>query len=225
MNEMPPVHMPLRYKISDWRQLNQCKSNNSKHLHVCTTVFFNDERLNGLRIKVDHDTFGTLFACVVQAKGRIISNCDRNYQSFEFELTPAQICEELRKYGFDIEYNPVEHLPGDIINLLMTVNNLGFDKLRVIGVKDANTIRSDTQRPLKTYQVVAFNSEHLEDWLDAGYITSAKQFQKAMNNGWCFNVTGNTNTHNKHYNWSWLWNMVVNIDDVIADNAGALSRR
>lgn len=225
MNDFLPVGTPLRYKISDWRQLESCLSNNSNKLSISVTTFFNNESLNGLRIKVEHRDFGTLFACVIGAKGRIISDCDHENQPFEFEFTPAQICEELYKYGFDIDYNPVKNLPGDVLDLLMTINRLGFDKLRVIGITDANVIRSDTKAFQKTYSVVAFNSEHLTEWLNAQYSTNTDLFQKALQSGNALNVTAITNRDKVHYDWTWLWNMVVNIEDVLADNRGCLTRR
>lgn len=202
---------PLRYRISDFRQLDKCLSNNSRDLKIVTTTFINDKRLNGLRISVIHSLFGTLFSYVVGAKGSMISKSDYGPT---YELTTGQILEELKKYGFYIEYNPVESLPGNQIQYLMTLQKLHFDKIRILSVWD--TLRG--VKEFKVY-VVAFKADPNGDWLNAGYSPSLKEYTKAVNEGTAFNISAISETND--YHWDWLYNWVADIDDILKDQSGA----
>lgn len=204
---------PLRYRISDWGQLDKCLSNNSRHLKIVTTVFLNDDRLNGLRIRVDHEEYGTLFACVLNAKGTMITPSEDQLPEF----TPAQVLCELKKYGFDIVYNPAKKLPGNQIEFLMTLRNLNFDKIRIMNVWDS--------RPgVKKFKmhIVVFNAETHIDWLNSGYSPSIQEFTEALNDGSAMNVTKVGDSSNRTYNWTFLYNFVANIDDIIKENSGAM---
>ena len=107
------THMPLRYRISNWKQLEGAKSNNSRDLSISVTTFVNDHRLNGQRIKVEHRVFGTLFACIVSGKGTLLTE---NSEGYIHEFTPAQILAELEKFGYYIQYDPTEQLSGNQID-------------------------------------------------------------------------------------------------------------
>lgn len=208
------IKMPLRYQISNWRQLPACKSNNSRDLHICVTDFIQDERLQGLRISLEHDTFGVLFACVVNSRGTLVSTIDENITS---EFTTDQILTELAKYGFLITYHEYAALTGDQIQYLMTLRQFNFDKIRLLNVWDA-------PRGVKEFQlqVVAFNIEQNPQWLNSGYAPSKTEFLAALNNGSAMNVSATCK--DKNFRWDWLYNWVADIDDVIADNAGKLCR-
>lgn len=216
---MLPINTPLRYQISDWRQLDRCLSNNSKKLHLKTTVFLQQRHLNGLRICVQHEDFGDLFACVVKAKGDIVSKVgssiigDGVVQDYVNEFTTAQILAELEKYGFYVTFREPEHLSGKLLDLLMTINRLGYDKLRLMDVWDSSS--GTKQFKLK---VTCFNSEKLVDWINPAYSCSIKEYTDAINDGQAFNVTAILERDKKHYDWTWLYNIVVNISDVLADN-------
>lgn len=202
-------HMPLRYRISNWKQLEGAKSNNSRDLSISVTTFVNDHRLNGQRIAVNHAVFGTLFACIVSGKGTLLTANDEGYIH---EFTPGQISAELEKYGYYIQYYPTETLSGNQIEFLMTVNKLGFDKVRVISVWDA---------PLGVKEfklhITAFNSEPNGDWLNSGYSPSLKEYNNSLSEGSAIDITQLSDQ--KHYDWSWLYGWVANIDDIIADQA------
>ena len=202
---------PLRYKISDWRQLKGCLSNNSRDLHIDVTTFVNDDRLNGLRISIEHCQYGSLFSYVIGAKGRIITTYGDEMIP---EITTDQILLELMKYGFYVEYIPVENLSGDQLKYLITLNELGFDKLRLMNVWKLD------KTGLKQFstQVIVFNSTGHDQWLNAGYSASQDEFNRALNDGSCINVTGVSKTRN--FDWSWLHNRVMNIEDILADNSG-----
>lgn len=202
---------PLRYKISDWRQLSNCLSNNSRDLRISVTTFLQDDRLNGLRISVEHCQYGSLFSYVVGAKGRIITTYGDEMIP---ELTTDQILLELMKYGFYVEYIPVKNLSGNQLKYLITLNELGFDKLRLMNVWKLD------KTGLKKFstQVIVFNSTGHDQWLNAGYSASQDEFNKALNGGSCVNITGVSKTRN--FDWSWLHNRVMNIADILADNSG-----
>lgn len=204
------TRQPLRFRISNWSQLADCKSNNSSELFIRVTNFIQDCRLSGTRIRVEHKVFGVLFACVVNAKGGIISNQDDGHTVFE--LTPAQILAELAKYGFLVDYSPVKALPGDQLQYLMTLRDLHFDKLRYVSVWDI----VNGQKQFISY-VVAFKAEENGDWLNNGYSPSRLEYITALENGSALNVSNISAS--KNYNWSWLVGFVANIDDVVRDNA------
>lgn len=205
---MWPLCAPLHYRISDWRQLDKCLSNNSRDLRIATTVMLNNDKLNGLRISVIHEDLGNLFTCIVGGKGRLISEDDTGFIQ---EFTPAQILAELSKYGFNISYVPVEHLSGNQLEYLTTINKLGFDKIRILNVYD-------TPLGVKEFSthVVVFNSKGLDDWMNAGYSPSIKDYHNAIDWGKCICLDDISKT--KNFNWTFLHNAVMNISDILADN-------
>ena len=202
---------PLRYKISSWRQLPQCMSNNSRELHISVTDFIQSEILEGLRIQIKHDKLGVLFACVLNSSGPLVS-CAKCNAVYEF--TPTQIISELEKYGFLVDYNPASNLSGDQLQYLMTLNALHYAKIRLMNVWDTDEI---TGAQKYTVQVVAFISAVNPYWLNNGYSCSKKEFTECLNNGSACNLPMISET--KKYNWSWLSGFVANIEDVIKDNA------
>ena len=201
--------MPLNYRISDWRQLEHCKSNSSRELHIKVTTFVNDFRLNGQRINVIHDTFGTLFSCVVNAKGSLIST---DIEGYVHEFTPGQILSELKKYGFNVEYSVKDSITGNQLELLMTLDKLGFDKLRVISVWSAPLGVKENK-----VHVVAFQIDPLGDWMNSGYSPSIDEYQDAVTNGFAFDITGLSRA--KDMNWSWLYGWVASISDIIEEQS------
>lgn len=201
--------MPLNYRISDWRQLEHCRSNNSRELHIKVTTFVNDFRLNGQRINVIHDTFGTLFSCVVNAKGSLIST---DIEGYVHEFTPGQILSELKKYGFNVEYSVKDSITGNQLELLMTLDKLGFDKLRVISVWSAPLGVKENK-----VHVVAFQIDPLGDWMNSGYSPSIDEYQDAVTNGFAFDITGLSRA--KDMNWSWLYGWVASISDIIEEQS------
>lgn len=206
--ERTPI--PLRYKISNWRQLTQCLSNNSRSLHVHITDFIQNRALSGMRISIDHDKFGTLFACVLKGSGDIITSEAIFGQS---EISTSDILQELWRYGFFVEFQPMDHLPGAQLEYLSTLRRLGYDKIRLLGVQDLDNLGQ-----LRTvYRVIAFNVEQLPKWLDVAYSPSEAQFTDALVNGSAANLTEVSKT--KCFKWDWL-TYVANIDDILKDNSG-----
>ena len=202
------LYQPLRFRISDWHQLKDCKSNNSDKLHITVSDIINDRRLTGLRICLNHSDIGVLFACVLGCKGDIV---DEMTDNITFELTPNQILCELYKYGFQIEYRPSHHIPSSQLDYLITLDKLGFEKIRVL-----NTYKYKNGVKQFKWYVVAFNSSNNPYWLNNDYCPSFEELSKALDNGSALNISAISNRNN----WSWAWlDYVANINDILEENA------
>jgi len=166
--------------------------------------------LNGLRISINHTDFGALFSCVLHAKGSLVDLDMINL----YEFTTAQLLNELAKYGFWIEYNPVNSLNGNQIQFLMTLKDLNFDKIRVLDVWS-------TPKGVKefTTQVVAFNVKDNPYWINNGYAPSISEYENSLREGTAFNVSAISES--KKFDWSWLVGFVGDIDDIIQNYAEA----
>lgn len=194
--------VPLRYNISDWHQAAECLSNNSTKLHIAVSDYIQNDSLSGTKVSVIHDTFGVLFAYIVDAYGEIVSDDNQ-------ALTTSQLLAELARYGFLISYNQKAHLPGDQLQFLMTLRSLQFDKLRLLTVIDPNTNTAQTL-------VVVFKIQSHPDWLDNTATAYRKEFVDAVAAGTAFNVS--LISQCEHYRWDWL-DFVADIDDILNENA------
>jgi len=188
--------------------LSECKSNNSRDLSISVGDIIQDKRLRGLKILLNHIDFGPLFACVINAKGNMISELNDNLVA---ELTPQQILTELSKYGFLITFNPREHLPGNQLAYLQQLIGFGYDKIRILNVwKLVNGVKAFN------WYVVGFNANKNEFWLNNGYSPSDKEFMEALRNGSAINISAYSKTNN----WSWSWlDYIADIGDILEDNS------
>jgi len=200
---------PLQYRITNWRDLPKCLSNNSRELRIHIADLFNNDLLTGFRISVDHPVIGTLFACVLEADGVLVSDVDEYSPE---ELSAEAILNELRRYGFIIEFAQKLGISGPQIEYLMTLRGLGYDKIRII-----NTWHYKNHVQQWEPKIVAFQSNPLGDWLNNGYSPSEKEFTDALIEGTAINLTNMSET--KQYRWDWLMDEVDSIDDIIAQNA------
>ena len=202
---------PLRYNISNWLQLSECKSNNSKDLFITVKQIIDDgsHRLQGINILVNHNQFGTLFACLVNADGSLLS--PDPISGIIKEFSTDEICEELYKFGFDVTFHINQHLSGDQISYLMTISDLGYDKLRRLYVQD---------KPDGRYSeyIVVFNVAKCPEWINLDFTCGKKPFAEALINSGAMNLTDLRQT--KGFDWTWL-TYVANIDDIIADNGNS----
>ena len=198
----------LRYNISNWLQLSECKSNNSVDLYITVKQIIDDgsHRLQGVNILVNHTQYGTLFACLVNSSGSLLTPDPDSGIIKEF--TTEEILAELNKFGFDITFEINQHLSGDQISFLMTVYDLGYDKLRVLSVQD---------KPGGHYSdyLVVFNVEKCPDRIHNDYTCGKKVFVDALTSSGAMNLTDLEQT--KGFDWTWL-TYVANIDDIIRDN-------
>ena len=202
---------PLRYNVSNWLQLSECRSNNSADLYITVKQVIDDgsHRLTGIIILVQHTQYGTLFACTINSSGSLLTPDPVSGKIKEF--TTDEILAELNKFGFDVTFEINQHLSGDQISFLMTVNDLGYDKLRVLSVQD---------KPNGHYSdyLVVFNVEKCPDWIYNDYTCGKKVFVDALTSSGAMNITDLPQT--KGFDWTWL-TYVANIDDIIRDNGYA----
>lgn len=198
---------PLRYNISSWLQLPECKSNNSADLYITVKQVIDDgsHRLTGLIILVQHNQYGTLFACMVNADGSLLTK-DPNSEII-WEFTTDEITKILATFGFDITFHINQNLSGDQISYLMTLDDLGFDKLRRLEVQGTDGKYSE--------YIVAFNVAKCPDWIQNDYVCGIKPFLNALQISGAMNLTDLEQT--KGFDWTWL-TYVANIDDIIEDN-------
>ncbi len=198
---------PLRYNISNWLQLSECKSNNSTDLYITVKQVIDDgsHRLTGIIILVNHTQYGTLFACTINSTGSLLTPDPSSGIIKEF--TTDEILAELNKFGFDVTFEINQHLGGDQISYLMTLYDLGFDKLRMLEVQQLDGMYSN--------YLVAFNVDKCPDWIQNDFTCGRKVFLEALNNSGAMNLTDLKQT--KGFDWTWL-TYVANIEDIIEDN-------
>lgn len=206
--------IPLRYNISDWSQLAQCKSNTSTDLYITVKHVIDDGsgRLSGTVIQVEHTQFGVLFACMVNSKGSIL-NSDP-ISSKILEMTTEEILKELNKFGFIVTFEINQHLSGAQISYLITLDGLGFDKIRKLAV--SSTDRSG-HTSISDY-LVAFNIEHCPNWITSNYTCKKSEYLDALDSGNAINITNYSQS--QQFDWTWL-TYVANISDIIRDNGYA----
>lgn len=199
---------PLRYNISNWLQLAECKSNNSCDLYITVKQIIDDgsHRLQGINILVNHSQYGTLFACLVNSSGTLLT--PDPVSGIIKEFTTDEILAELNKFGFDVTFEINQHLSGSQISFLMAVNDLGYDKLRRLLVQD---------KPDGKYSeyIVIFNVEKCSDWIANDFTCGKKPFVDALISSGAMNITDLEQT--KGFDWTWL-TYVANIEDIIEDN-------
>lgn len=211
---------PLRYNISSWFQLPECRSNTSKDLHIVVNRVIDDgsHRLMGINIQVRHPQYGTLFACLVNADGTLL-NHDENSQIIQ-EFSVDEILSVLATFGFYITFHVNQHLSEEQVAYLTTLNNLGFNKLRRLEVYNpAGTVQTIKHVQLKYSEyIVAFNVAKCPDWINLDFCCGKKPFVDALMSSGAMNITDLEQT--KGFDWTWL-TYVANIDDIIRDNGYA----
>ena len=190
----------LRYEISDWHQLPQCKSNTSTQLSIKVSDILNDARLSAIRITVYHESFGDLYTVLIDPEGTIM------YQPFEIET--KTVLSALASFGFLVRFSEREHLSGNSIQKLMTLQMLGFDKIRRLTVLDRKTGR-------KEVYIVGFMINKLPNWIYNEYESDTTEFNVALQTGVAINISALSYFQNM--NWSWL-DYVANISDILEDN-------
>ena len=194
---------PLRYEITDWHQLTQCQSNNSRDLRIMVSDIIRETILTGLRIQVVHNLYGPLFVCVINASGSLITVPTGSEQ---IEFTTERILQELAKYGFFVTYNQKSELPTDQLDFLNTIMGLGYDKLRLLNVKiDMLTA--------KTYLIVFDINKAPVTWLTNTYVSNLSEYTVVVRDGGAINITDNASK----WQWNWL-DFIANISDILEEN-------
>ena len=197
------MKVPLRYRVANWRRLPECLSNNSSELSITVSDILLEDQLTALRISVVHKSLGTLFTYIINASGSIVSP-----DKLGINLSEQDIMKELARFGFDIEFEPKNHLTGSQVKYLITLQGLGYDKIRHCYIKNG---RDGTTQDI----VTAFILNDHPKWLEQNAIISEYEYLKALYGGSATNVS-RISTDNG-FDWTWL-NYVASIDDIIADN-------
>lgn len=201
----------LRYEITDWSQVTECLSNNSKDLHM-RYIEIADEDLEGKLILVEHNIYGILFSCLVEAKGSLLASPDPCNPEMFHVFRIEDILMELYKFGFDIRLKRERKLTGDQLDYLMNLNSLGFDKIRMLTI----VLPYVPHKPKYKVVVVGFIVNDHPKWLDNTYQCPESEFLKAIENGTAVNLTSISSS--KNFDWSFLRDYVLSINDILAVN-------
>lgn len=165
-----------------------------------------DDRLQGTVVRVTHKKYGCVFAYLVDGTGVDVDNPPLPL------LTPQEILEELRRFGFLITYNVMGTLPGRMIEYLITLDKLGYDKIRYMLISEPTIY--DTEKDPE-YFVTAFKIKENPEWINNTYRARTDEFQAALMNGSAINITAIS--EEKHFDWSFLRDYVLNISDIIEE--------
>jgi hypothetical protein len=194
----------LTYSITDWHQLKNVKSNNSRDLSIKVADLLHSNVLTGLRIQVYHTEYGPLYAVVLNAQGTIVTEINDN---MAVEPSTEDILAELHKWGFEVQFNQQLNLPQGQLDFLAELKDLGYDKLRILNVWTM-------QNAIKTFTpyIIVFNVAQNPDWINNGYAASEQEFLNSLKNGSAVNISATS----KANIWSWGWlTFVANIDDIL----------
>lgn len=190
----------LRFKINDIHKLSQCKSNNSRCLSINVSDLLQNNILTGIRIELVHETLGVIFAYVVNANGSIVSELS----DISNMISIDNVLYELKRYGFDIEYEESTKLDGRTLDLLFSLSKLGFDKIRVLQVMEGLCMKS---------YIIGFKSDAHPRWLNNLYVAYYNEYLSGLTDGTLIDISAIT----KDIDWHWL-NFVGNIDDILDSN-------
>jgi hypothetical protein len=120
---------------------------------------------------------------------------------------------ELYKFGFDIHIKREKKLTGDQLDYLMNLNNLGFEKIRMLTI----VLPYIPHQPKYRTIVVGFMVKDHPKWLDNTYQCPESEYLKAIEDGTAVNLTAISSS--KHFDWSFLRDFVLSINDILAVNS------
>lgn len=199
--------------MSTLRQLTQVLSNNSRFLHIQVDEFTNNRKLLGTRISVVHEELGVLFCTVMNATGDLITSAGDTKQEdwVQYNLSMEQLWNQLEKFGFYVDYKLGPDISNGQLEYLLELKKLGYRKIRYISIWHVNKLG---QRVFDS-RVVAFRADKLPDWMNSSYAPKKEEYFDAIERGWAFNVSAQVDT--KKYNWTFLRQNVIDIDDLAFD--------
>lgn len=200
--------MALTYKISSWTQIGECLSNTDRKLHaVCSKIV--SATLQGLVVKVEHEDFGCLFSYLVDGEGPTLSDLP------VVPLSPQEILDQFKRFGFYIIYEEEKHLPGGLLNYLITLDGLGYDKIRILYVDMPAPLPGEDVEP--KYCVVAFKVKDHPEWIHNTYRATEDEITQGAMDGTVINVSAMSKELN--FNWGFLKDYVLNIKDILEENS------
>lgn len=201
--------MSLQYEITSWTQIGECLSNTDRRLHaVCSKIM--SDTLQGTVVRVDHDIYGCLFSYLVEGKGSTLSNYSVKMWSTE------EILDQLKRLGFYIRYKEEKHLSGQMVEYLITLDQLKFDKIRIMFV-DCPPPMATGEADIVKYYVVAFKVDAHPKWIDNTYRATEKEITEATMDGTAINISAISKDEN--FRWNFLGDYVLNISDIIEENS------
>lgn len=163
--------------------------------------------MKGRILQVNHAQYGTLFAAMIDGSGELVTTYDEEGDIIPF-LTTNQILKQIMKFGFYVTYNVPSNLPNNIIDFLSTIDNLDYDKITKVSVRERNKEGYMTWRT----KVIVMKSAENTDLLEFGCkITKTKYLDKLQANS-IMNVT-----EEEGMSWDWL-TYIANISDLLDEN-------
>lgn len=196
---------PLQYRISDWHQAIKCQSNLSPDLKISVGDLIQNRDITGIRISVEHRVYGNLFTCLTQAEGVLVN------EDIPRSLNMETVLNELERFGFYIQWVEEPHISAGVYELLSTIRALNYDKVRMVCVHESS--RPD----VRTNYIAAFSIDKLPGWINASYSPSSKEWESAIVSGNALNIS---NWDKGSYDWSWLYNSIYDIDQLVEEYDG-----
>ena len=199
----------LYYEIDEWPQICDCISNVSEKLHVTYDVLLG-RKISGGIVRVEHDDYGTLFAYLVDGSGDLL---EPDSNGVVFELTTDEVLLELHKYGFNVRFSERIRFNRDQYQLLTSASLFGMDKIRLMFVD--NGVFDLSKGYDRKARLVLFDASNLSSWLDNQKTCTEKEFVDAIESGYAINVTKATGGIKPGNNWSFLYEHIYNVCDLI----------
>lgn len=181
-----------------------CRSNNSPDLKINVSTFMQNDEIVGKHVEVYHPIYETLFAYTITPKGGLITEFDDTTDV----MHTSTLLNELKRYGFYVDYVEEFNLSSGQIDLLRTVSGLHYDKLRLVAVHE------DRDYDIVKNYIIAFNMKTHSQWLNSNYSPSRIEFNQALLDGSAFNISNME--YASQYNWSWIYNAVFDIDEILS---------
>lgn len=139
--------------------------------------------------------------------GEIITKYDEEGNDLPF-LTTDEILKQLMKFGFYITYDVKSNLPSNVISLLQSMYELGYDKINKILVRSRDNSGHYVWRP----KVVVMFSDQNTDIITYGAKITRTLFDNKLESNSIMNLTDK-----EDMNWDWL-TYVCNISDILDEN-------
>ena len=194
----------LRYEISSWEQASKCLSNNSKKLHIEVSHVLDAPVLESRQISVVHEDYGIVFSVTTEGIGTLISAQTDKGRELPW-MTTDEILIQLEKFGFDITFNQLSNLRGDLISYLIKLSQFGMSKLTRVNVVEGEVTNSC---------VIALTDKQSATvtWGSTLTATQLAEMCREMN---ALDLT--TVSAIERFNWDWLI-CTMNISDVLDEN-------
>lgn len=191
-----PYHVhPLYYAIDNWHQLVNARSNYDPTLRVKVTDYIQSMVLQGQKVEVIHPQYGIVFATLVNATGRLVDN------SSNPGLTNEQVLQALRQLGFYVEFKTNIALDTATRLFLTAALSAGYTHIRRLLWRKAPGITKSL--------IVCFN--------ETTHPELVNQFIKPVPilDGDIMRVSPN---NNPSLDFSWLFDVPLQIDSILTDN-------